>query len=432
VDSQGSLGKRIRFSRIRKGLSQAQLALPELSDSYISLIESGKRVPTPDVVRLLARKLGCSASYLTSGIDEDAQQRMRTTLEYAEIALQNGEAVEARDRFAELLANPDLDALPEFARKARWGHAMALESAGELEGALRELAALAESLSPEYDTDEWCRLHIVTSRCHREMGDLVESVRVAEDAFAQVTAIPGPWSDETVKLGSTLAGVYLMGGDLVSARQLTDRLIERADELGSPVARMAAYWQAAIVAGQQSDLDTAVRHAQRALALLGEATDPRNLSRLRAQYGQLILLADASNVERAREELLRAMEEMTETAAGEIDIAWCLTELARAEIVMGEPDRAADRIGEALRLLGDGPRLATAGALIVLAEAQMRLGDAAEAVEVIDRATACLEQMEPSLEAAEGWFHVADLLAETGPPERQAEAYRRALACAGL
>src|SRR5256885_4506108 len=80
---------------MRKGLSQAQLALPELSDSYISLIESGKRIPTPDVVRLLARKLGCSVSYLVSGIDEDAQQQMRTTLQYAEIALQNGEATEA-------------------------------------------------------------------------------------------------------------------------------------------------------------------------------------------------------------------------------------------------------------------------------------------------------------------------------------------------
>src|SRR4051794_36964665 len=60
VDSQGSLGHRIRATRISRGLSQAQLALPELSDSYVSLIESGKRVPTPDVVRLLARKLGCS------------------------------------------------------------------------------------------------------------------------------------------------------------------------------------------------------------------------------------------------------------------------------------------------------------------------------------------------------------------------------------
>src|SRR5256885_1165555 len=242
---------------MRKGLSQAQLALPELSDSYISLIESGKRIPTPDVVRLLARKLDCSVSYLVSGIDEDAQQQMRTTLQYAEIALQNGEAAEARNRFAELLADPDLNALPELACRARWGHALALESAGELEEALGELAVLGASVSPEYDTDEWCRLYIAISRCHREIGDLGESVAVAERAFAQVTTKPGPWRDETVKLGATLVSAYIERGDLVSARQLTDRLIERADELGSPVARMAAYWEASLVAEYQADFGTA-------------------------------------------------------------------------------------------------------------------------------------------------------------------------------
>lgn len=40
-----TLGQRIRALRIRQGVSQAQLAFPELSDSYISLIESDKRVP---------------------------------------------------------------------------------------------------------------------------------------------------------------------------------------------------------------------------------------------------------------------------------------------------------------------------------------------------------------------------------------------------
>src|SRR3954465_1766582 len=114
MSGQEALGRRIRDLRVRRGMSQAQLALPELSDSYVSLIESGKRVPTPDVVRLLARKLGCYDSYLSSGIDEDVQDRRRVTIEDAEIALQNGEAAEARDRLTELLADPDLASLPDY------------------------------------------------------------------------------------------------------------------------------------------------------------------------------------------------------------------------------------------------------------------------------------------------------------------------------
>jgi transcriptional regulator with XRE-family HTH domain len=432
VESQGSLGHRIRATRIRRGLSQAQLALPELSDSYVSLIESGKRVPTPDVVRLLARKLGCSASYLSSGIDEDAQDRMRMTLEYAEIALRNGEAAEARDRLAELLTDPDLASLPDYARRARWCHALALEATGDLEAALHGFAALAAVLSPDYDTEEWIRLNIAMSRCHREKGDTARSVAVAEGAFTRVTARPGPWSDETVKLGATLVGAYLERGDLVSGSQLAERLIAHADEAGSSVARMAAYWEAAIVARYQADFEKAVAYGERALALLGEAADVRNLSRLRGEYGTLMLLARPDDAERARDELQRATREMTATAAGGIDIARCLTELARAELALGQARRAADRASEALDLLGPEPRPATAGALIVLGEARVRLGRPQDAAEVLSRAMACLRQMEPSREVAENWFNLAELMSETGDEENRAEAYRHALTCAGL
>ena len=432
MDSQGSLGRRIRATRIRQGLSQAQLALPELSDSYVSLIESGKRIPTPDVVRLLARKLGCSASYLSSGIDEDAQDRMRVTIEYAEIALQNGEAAEARDRLTELLADPDLASLPDYARRARWGHALALEATGEPEEALREFAALTAVLSPDYDTAEWIRLNIAMSRCHREKGDAAQSVAVAEGAFARVTARPGSWSDETVKLGATLVGAYLERGDLLSGRQLADRLIEHADEIGSSVARMAAYWEAAVVARYEADFEKAVAYGERALALLGEAADLRNLSRLRGEYGTLMLLAHPEDAERARDELQRATSEMTATSAGGIDIARCLVELAKAELALGQPRRAADRAAEALDLLGTEARPATAGALIVLGEARIRLGRDKDAAEVMSRAMTYLRQMEPSREVAESWFNLAELLSETDDAQHRTEAYRHALACAGL
>jgi transcriptional regulator with XRE-family HTH domain len=418
--------------RIRKGLSQAQLALPELSDSYISLIESGKRMPTPDVLRLLARKLGCSTAYLLSGIDEATQDKIRMTLEDADAALSSGDAAAARDGYAELLAHPDLSGLPEAARRVKWGYALALEATGAIEGALRALEDLASELSLEFDTDEWVRLNIAVSRCHREKGDVARSVAVAEVAFARVTARPGPWSDETVKLGATLVGSYLERGDLFSARQLTDRLIERADAIGGPAARMAAYWEAADVAGHQADYETAVTYSEHALQLLGDAADQRNLSRLRGIHGKLMLLARPDDPGRARDELERAMGEMTASAASEIDLAHCLTDLARAEIAIGRPEQGAALAGRALDLLGEERRLATAGALIVLGRARTRLGDGAGADDALGLAMDCLQRMEPSREAAEGWFYLAELLGEIGTEQRQAEAYRKALTCAGI
>src|SRR4051794_19487521 len=151
MPSQESLGERIRNLRLRKNLSQAQLAWPELSDSYVSLIESGKRTPAPSMVALLARKLDCSESYLLIGVTNEAMTRLRETLRYAHIALQNGAADEARIRFAEVLSHPAIADLPALAHDARWGHALALEATGALERAIAEFKRAAEMISPRTD-----------------------------------------------------------------------------------------------------------------------------------------------------------------------------------------------------------------------------------------------------------------------------------------
>jgi len=69
MPGQESIGERVRELRLSKHFSQAQLAGAELSDSYISLIESGKRSPTPTVIRMLASRLGCTAEYLSEGVE---------------------------------------------------------------------------------------------------------------------------------------------------------------------------------------------------------------------------------------------------------------------------------------------------------------------------------------------------------------------------
>ncbi|WTL69982.1 helix-turn-helix transcriptional regulator (plasmid) [Streptosporangium sp. NBC_01495] len=73
-----SLGQRVRYLRRRWGMSQAELAGTELSDSYVSLIETGKRVPTREVIQLLADRLGVHPRLLEIG--GPAQQRIYDNL----------------------------------------------------------------------------------------------------------------------------------------------------------------------------------------------------------------------------------------------------------------------------------------------------------------------------------------------------------------
>lgn len=433
VADQETLGGRIRELRIRLGISQAQLAYPELSDSYISLIESDKRVPAPSVIELLATKLNCSATYLISGVSEEVVDQLRVTLDYAEIALQNGAAEEARERFEEVLNNADAVALPDLLHQARWGHALALEAAGRLECAISDLSDLAKNASPEADLEHWAKVHVALSRCLRERGDLSTSVEVAEEALRKLVASGAETTDAAVHLGATLLAAFIERGDLVRARQLADQLVERAERIGSLKARMAAYWEAAYVAEVRGEYEEGMALAERALPLVGELDDPRNLSRLRLVYAGLLLRARPEQAEQARELLLRTQQEINSSSAGEIEVALCLVELARTETTLGRPANAVELAGQALELLGDVPRRARAWGLTVLGEAYIRLERTADAVDTLTQAATLMEAMESSRDAAQAWFDLAELLGQTGAAEEsRLSAYRKALACAGL
>ena len=49
-----SIGSRIRELRVAKGLTQMAIAGPGISAGYVSLVESGKRTPSADMVARFA------------------------------------------------------------------------------------------------------------------------------------------------------------------------------------------------------------------------------------------------------------------------------------------------------------------------------------------------------------------------------------------
>ena len=432
MPEQESLGERIRTLRLRNNLSQAQLAWPELSDSYVSLIESGKRTPAPSMVALLARKLGCSESFLLTGVSEEDLAGLRETLRYAHIALENGAADEARIRFAEVLAHPALADLPSLAHEARWGHALALEANGAFKEAIAELERAVEMISPSTEPDQWAKVHTALIRCHRELGDLTRSIEVGEDALQRLTDSGGPWTDEMVMLGATILAAYIYRGDLAYSRQYADMLTERAEAIGTPKARMAAYWNAAWTKDLSGDAQGALKLVERAIALLGEEDDARNLSRLRLAHGRFLLSAMPEKAEQALEILRRAEREIESNAASTVDLASCVIVQARAHIVLDRPVEAAGLARRATELLSGTAGVLIAEAYTVLCDALVRLGRREEAVTALSRAVEYLEKMRAHRPAARAWFDLAELLGAAGRADGQKEAFHRALSCMGL
>ncbi|MCZ0972905.1 helix-turn-helix transcriptional regulator [Streptomyces albulus] len=60
-------GRRIKELRVSAGMTQHELAGPDISASYISLVERGKRIPSGRALKILAGRLGVGMADISGG-----------------------------------------------------------------------------------------------------------------------------------------------------------------------------------------------------------------------------------------------------------------------------------------------------------------------------------------------------------------------------
>ncbi len=433
VGSQNPISQRIKEIRRERGLSQSQLAHPELSDSYISLIESGQRTPTPAVLELLASKLGCSVSYLINGVTATEMEDLELNLQYARLALENGETSEARRRYEELLDHEHAARLTSIRLEAAYGAALAAEACGDVDSAISMLYRLRERDGDSLTTERHIAIGIALSRCHIAQGDLKAAVQVAEQMMDEMA---GPrwsgWTEELVELGATLLGAYLERGDLLRAHHFTAELLSAANALGTPRAIVAANWNAATAADLTGRGDEAVPLAERALAVQSETGDPRNLARLRVEYAFIRLRNRPSDAATCRDILLNAEEELRRSAASTIDRAHCHLYLAHAEMALGHAEQCLKHATSGMGLLGGSRSDLNSELHLITAHANLLLDRRAEASIEVHEAMKWLETQPASRFNTESWITAAVTLEQLGDQEASAIAYQRAMECGGL
>ncbi|MER5473915.1 helix-turn-helix domain-containing protein [Streptomyces sp. NPDC002935] len=426
-----SLGGRIRALRRQQGLSQAQLAGDGISPSYVSLVEAGKRIPSPEVVSKLAVKLKCPESELLSYLGRQQDDELELEVRYAELALANGDAKHAVERFSALLERIGSSGNPGLTVGATWGLAQGLERSGKLEEAVRlyeRLRTWPDGAAAER-VDRTAVL-IAVCRCYRELGDLGRAIDVGEQALAvleQLDLVPSP---EGIELISTIVGLYCERGDIHRASYLAEMAVERASALDNRKALGAAYWNASMVAYEAGRTSDALRLVQRAQALYAESDNERAVARLRTAHAAVLLQADPPQPVEARGLLTEAVESFRRIG-GDVDMAYCQTELARVALLLAEPEEAESCALEALRGLGDGHRLEAARATLILGAARSAQGDAARARQAYERAALSLEASGAGRQAARVWTELAEFLDAQGEAERAVKAYREGMRCLG-
>jgi len=430
TEGAGGVAGRLREARLRAGLSQGELAGTELSASYVSLLESGRRNATPATLEVLAARLGCTAEYLARGQDAGEADRLRLALSYADLALRNGEPRDALTQLTALThARPDMGA--EDMLSVRRLRAQALEGLGELEEALREIENLRREAQEARRYDEHLRLTVDAVRCYQEAGDVAYALDVGEAALSTVRSWGLSGTDTHAELASAVLGAYYLRGDIVRAQRMATEVLEIVGEAGSAQARAAVYWNASLLSEQRDDLPAALMLAERALAVYAEGDDVRALARLRVAYGWLLLRCMPARPEDARRELTVSRAALVDVGS-EVDVAYCDTELSRCELLLGRPGYALSLADSALTRLGDEPRLERAHTSLVRARALLALDRRDEAVAVYREAASLLSGLELNHHAATAWRELADAFAQLGLLEDATLAYQQALTDAGV
>src|SRR5918995_43655 len=425
-----ALGRRLRSARQARELTQGEVARDIMSVAYLSRIEGGHRRPTAAALESLALRLDVSVELLLGQAEPREVDEIRLALDYAELSLESGQPDDAERHLQQALEPPATAHLDGMRERARLLHARALEATNREDDAVLEL----ESLIEEERTDglTLIKAGIALSRIYRETGDLGRAIECGQRVMTQVEAAGLDVCDEAVQLTVTVAAAHFERGDTAHAVRLCRKAIARAESLGSSQARASAYWNASAMQARRGDVAAAVPLAERALALLGEGQDARNLARLRTEVGRLQLELDPPELDEARHNLEQAAAEMEWSSATPVDRAWTLLGLAKVSFMAGDLVVSRDLIAQVQTTADGHAPLAEAEALTLEGRTLAAEGDPDQAALSYQKAVHRLSAIGADQGAAQLWFDLADLLEGVGLSEAALDAYRRAAVSSGL
>jgi transcriptional regulator with XRE-family HTH domain len=423
-----TIGTRVREIRTSKGLSQQSLAGDGISAGYVSLIESGKRTPSAAIAGRLAERLGVPVEQLVQDDGPPASDHARLEANFARLALANGNPAEAV-RCLGAIRFHELDS--RTAGEASLVLAEALHETGDLDRAVGVLETLIDRCRREQSWLMLASAATTLTAMYIESGDMTSGAATARRALSEIQAAGLEGTDDHLRLGATYVWALVEGGDLVFAARRADELVETAERLGSLRARGSVYWNAAVVAHERGRVADAIRLTDRAVAMIGEQEDSRDLPRLRMHYAWVLLNHPEPRALEALRQLDRAEAEDA-LAGSQLDQGVVATFRGRAHLVLGDADTAAEHAATALTLLGASAHIERLSALMLLGDVEVARGDRDVAVECYREAAQMLAPMVPSRAVARLWRELGDCWRLVGEPDRTVEAYDRSLAMTGL
>ncbi|MFF4800060.1 tetratricopeptide repeat protein [Streptomyces sp. NPDC001351] len=424
-DDPVTIGRRVQQLRSERGLTQRQLAEPAYTPAYISTLEAGRVRPSGEALRHIAERLGIAYDELVTGRPARLATDLRLGLTEAQRTLAGGEAEQAAEQYAALLAEAERHDLVDVQAVALLGLGECALDTGELEVARqyfeRSERALADAPLP-------ARVPALRGRAvsHYLAGELRYAVYLLESALDELNRGGLHDPDALLLLYASVIGPYMDMGAQARAAQAAEFALALAPQSGDPalVARMHRSVARTLLAeGRIAEADASLAKAAELYRTLQIRTELANCHWMRGY-----VCAQNGELDRAEGELRKALD-MLSAGRAALYSSQVAVELADVLHRRGKSDEAAallrDVLSDAL-----GPErgaLHSAAAHRLLGIIAEDAGDTEAAEEHYVRALSMLERAGAAGDLADLCRLLGDLLRRTGRVEAALDAYRTGL-----
>lgn len=265
-------GRHLRDQRIARGLTQAQLGAGAYATAYISLVESGRREPSPELVREMAARLTPTPP------EPQATARHETAyLLHALTARQAWDLREYQKGVEEAAAAAD--AATDAGSPTGWWEMTHLQAECLL--SLRQLpdcVRTAEELLAHpitRETDELAaRAHQMLAAAHHGLGRMDAATAHAHNADRLAAGLP-EGSETRIRAVRSLVVALADSGQLERAWEACRRLSDLTEPGTADDLAGEAEWAIGCVAFLRGNHHTGAEHHERAGRLLSPANDLR-------------------------------------------------------------------------------------------------------------------------------------------------------------
>lgn len=431
------VGDNIREVRMKLKRTQAQLAAPEFSISYISAIERGKIRPSLKALSILARRLDVPLTFLLEGnpegvkeaqavgyspADSGPDQRIDVDLLQASVLVQQQQYEQANALLQPI--QPERITIDQAYRLffLRGQVHLGLQEYQEAVVDLRSALTQGEGLNDIEYTERARNLlgkayfllynYTLAMEHHQRCYNAIESKQVMDPVFA-------------LDVYNNLASDYFRHGDLAKAVEFYHRALATMEGMNRDAQSFA---QKYMEIGQSykalGKLTMAHEYMMRSLAIY-EMYDEQRLEGLSHQrLGKT--LEKQNDLEGAEREYRLAIE-IEQDLDDAVASSTCHTSLAELLLRQGKLPEARAEAQQALDFARAGQDAQAQGqALISLAQISHQTSKFAEADELFQQALELLDASQAHELAASAYFRYANLLEQRNEVQRSLSAIKKA------